>query len=134
MDMPAAGELSSVVRGFIVRHLRSLEDLQVLAVMAEVDERWWDAGAAAQEIGATPWQAANILEHLARHSLLDIRVTADVRYRFHPVDHELRAVALACVAAYRSAPIQIVHLLTSVRQRSIQDFADAFRLRRDNGD
>lgn len=125
-------ELSQKVRTFIVGHLRSVEDLQLLIALVQSPDRWWDAAVAARELNVTRTVAARTLDHLARHNLLDIRITGDVRYQFHPGTEELRDAAVACVDEYRRNPLAVLKAVTGQPQRSIRDFADAFRIRRDD--
>ena len=64
------------------------------------------------------------------HNLLDIRITGDIRYQYRPGTPELRESAEACVAAFRTRPLDLVQLVTGPSATSVRDFADAFRLRR----
>lgn len=127
--MPA---LSPEVSEFVAGYLRSLEDLQVLMTCIGARDRWWDAQALGRELGIGVTAARQSLDHLARGNLLDIRITGDVRYQFNPGTPELESVAMACAAAYRANPVAIVQLVAGPRRRSVRDFADAFRIRRDD--
>ena len=129
--MPGPQQIPPAVREFLDRYIRSVEDLYLLVAMAETRDRWWDAASAAHELGGGRSAAASVLEHLARHSLLDIRVTDDVRYQFRPVTPEIREAVVACAAAYHADPVAVVRAVTASRQRNLQAFADAFRIRRE---
>lgn len=119
---------------FLTRHVRSLDDLQVLMSCIEGRDRWWDAAAMGREIGIGGGAARQSLDHLARGNLLDIRITGDVRYQFKPGTAALEAAALACASVYRSDPVRVVQLVARSATRSVRDFADAFRFRgKDNG-
>jgi hypothetical protein len=126
-------ELSPLVLGFVADHLRSLEELQLLMTCMTSSDRWWDAGAVSRELGVTPTRARYALDHLASRNLLDIRVTGDVRYQFRPGTPELAEAAQAVASAYRRNPVALVGLLSGGgSRRSIRDFADAFRIRKDD--
>jgi hypothetical protein len=114
---------------FAARHLRTLEDLQVLMTCIEGRDRWWDAPAVAREVGISATAARHALDNLASGNLLDIRITGDVRYQFNPGTPELHAAALACATAYRTNPVALVQLVAGASKRSVRDFADAFRIR-----
>ncbi len=123
---PAVGE-------FVAAHLRSVEDLHLLAATAAESDRWWDAATVARELAIDEAQGRALLEHLASHNLLDIRVTGDVRYQFKPGTAELAAATRACLAAYRANPAALWRALPRHGGgRAIRDFADAFRIRRDD--
>jgi len=104
--------------------------LQVLMQCIDGPGRWWDASTMARETGISGAAAERALDHLARKNLLDIRVTAEVRYTFSPGTDALRDEALAFAAAYRSRPVGVIQLITEDRRSHIRDFAEAFRIRR----
>jgi hypothetical protein len=124
--------LTPEVISFATRYIGGLDELQVLLTCLETRERWWDAGGMARELGIGESAARRALDHLCRGNLLDIRVTGDVRYQFQPGTSELEASALACAAAYRANPLAVAKLVTDSRSRYVRDFADAFRIRRDD--
>jgi hypothetical protein len=127
-------QISPQVTAFITAHVRSVEALQVLMLLVQSPERWWDAGAVKRETGLATGIAGRMLQQLASSNLLDIRVTGDVRYQFAPGTPELRAAARACCDLYCRTPWILVSALPGVTRRSLADFADAFRIRRDDDD
>lgn len=118
----------------MAKHIHSLEELQLLLALMQTPDRWWDATAAARELGLARPAARRGLDALAARNLLDIRITGDVRYRFHPGTGELRAAARAIEDAYRANPLAVVQLVTQTGRRGLRDFSDAFRIRRDDDD
>ena len=108
----------------------SPDALELLSLMVDAPERWWDSSTASQELGVSAGSARSLCETLARHNLLDIRITEAVRYRFHPGTPEIERLAQALVAEYRRNPVLLVRLLRKGTPRSLIDFANAFRLRR----
>ena len=125
-------EFPSLVLTFLAAHVRKLIEFQLLMIVAESPNRWWDAGSTAKELGVTPAAARNALDHLAKQNLLDIRITGDVRYQFRPGTEELRAGVAACAEEFRRAPLQMMTLVSGQGPASVRDFADAFRIRRDD--
>jgi hypothetical protein len=115
---------------FVIQSIRSVEDLAVFLICVTERDRWWDASSMAREARIGPAAAQRSLDQLARGNLLDIRLTDDIRYQFNAGTSELRDAALACAAEYRSNPIGVLQLVGSLRQRSVRDFADAFKLRK----
>jgi hypothetical protein len=125
--------LPPLVADFVAAHLRSVDDLHLLVATRHDPERWWDADAVARELALDPEEALGLLEHLAAHNLLDIRMTGDVRYRYRPGTAQLAAAAEACVDTYRRTPAAIWRALAAGRgARAMSDFANAFRIRRDD--
>jgi hypothetical protein len=127
---------SPVVIAFVVEHLRSYDDLILLEALVSSSDRWWDASSAAETLLIGEARARSTLDHLAAHNLLEIRVTADIRYQFHPGTPALHQAALACVDAYRADPGGLARLLVNrgggLGQRSIRDFAATMRASTDD--
>jgi hypothetical protein len=93
---------------FAMGHLRCVDDLMLLEAVARESDRWWDATSAGEELLLGEAAARIVLDHLATHNLLEIRVTGDVRYRFRPGTAALRDAALACVGLYRADPKRLL--------------------------
>jgi hypothetical protein len=126
------GSPSESVEQFARTYFRSIEDLQVFVACLDNRDRWWDAIAMAREVGIAESAARKALDRLARGNLLDIRLTGDVRYRFGPGTQDLDAQAAAFAAAYRKNPVDVVRLIVRSLPDSLRDFADAFRIKRDD--
>jgi len=116
------------VADFAARHLRTIDDLQVLLACMEAGDRWWSTDSTARQLGIAQAVAAECLDHLARQNLFDLRVSNDIGYRFSPGTAHLKEDALALLAEYRRRPLNVVRLITG--NRDAQDFADAFRFKR----
>ena len=99
--------LPDTVTAFLRDHIRTVDDLCLLAAVAGAPDRWWDEASVAADLLIDSAVARALLEHLAAHNLLEIRVTDDVRYRFHPGTAALRDGALDCATAYREQPIVV---------------------------
>jgi hypothetical protein len=130
--MVSPHELPPLVLEFVASHIRSLEELQLLMAVMQAPDRWWDARTAARELVLREQVARHALDHLATRNLLDIRITGDVRYQFRPGTDELRAATLAVEEAYRANQLALVQLVAGATRKSIRDFADAFRIRRND--
>ena len=125
-------DVSPVVLAFVADHLTSVDELQLLLTCMHTRDRWWDARTAARELGITENAARRALDHLAAHNLFDLRVTGDVRYQYRPGTPELGAAAQAVADAYRANPVALINRVAATPRRSIRDFADAFRIRKDD--
>jgi hypothetical protein len=117
---------------FIARYIGSVEDLNVLITCIREPDRRWDSLAIGSELGISEEAALRTFERLARHNLLDVRVTEAVRYRFAPATQDVEQRARAFADAYWTNPLAVTQHVASVARRDIRDFADAFRIRRDD--
>jgi hypothetical protein len=123
-------DLSDTLTAFVRAHVRTVDELQLLMAVANAPDRWWDPAAAAREVGMDVRDARAAFDHFAARNLLDIRITDDVRYQFHPGTDALRAAVREAAAAFRARPIDVARLVSGTRSRAARDFADAFRIRR----
>lgn len=128
----ARQELAPAAVAFVAAHVRTLEELELLMSIIQSPDRWWDAAQAARESGMAVPAARRALDYFAAHNLLDIRITDDVRYQFSPGTSELRDAADAAAEAYRKRPLAVAKLVSPRAGRGVTDFADAFRIRRDD--
>lgn len=115
---------------FLRDNIDSLEQLELLALIVKMPERWWDATTVGEELGISTRMARATLERLASRNLLEISVTTDIRYRFQPGTALLQGRCEAFAEAYRTNPAAILRFVTDAHRRAIRDFADAFRVRR----
>jgi len=127
-------EIPPRVLAFLAEHIETVEQFQLLIRLVDSADRWWDATTVARELGFAESDAREALDHLAKRNLLDIRITGDVRYQFHPGNRELLDVVIACTDLFHRRPLQVLEAITGPRTRSIRDFADAFRIRKDDDD
>jgi hypothetical protein len=130
MGPPA--DLPATVAEFIEAHVATLEHLELLLLLMQTPGRWWDATAVSGHLGLHPDTARRALDHLAARNLLAIRVTDDVRYQYQPGRDELADGARQLSEAYRLQRLAVLQRVTQPRRRSLRDFADAFRIRRDD--
>lgn len=130
--MGGADELPAAVTAFLDAHIDSLEQLELLLAVMQAPQRWWDAAAVSAQLGVHPDAARRALEHLAAHNLLAIRVTGDVRYQYQPGRPELAEAARLVADVYRLRRVAVLQAVTQPERRSLRDFADAFRIRRDD--
>jgi hypothetical protein len=108
----------------------SLERLELLVMLIESPDRWWDAVSAGRALGVSAATMQRDLEHLATRNLLAVKLGNDVSYRFDPGDATVRALSEAFATAYRNNPRALFRLVAERQNRAVRDFADAFRVRR----
>ena len=127
------GSLSAALVQFARSHVHSVEALQVFILCVDHRDRWWDATGIGRALSITESTARRILDQFARANLLDIRISDAVRYRFAPGIQALEEQAVAFAAAYHNNQTDVVKLIArSTVSDSVRDFADAFRIRRDD--
>ncbi len=107
--------LAPIVAGFLLRHVASIEELEILMLLVMSGGRWWDATSASREAGIPVGSARAALDALASQNLLDIRITEDVRYQFRPGNVALEEAALATAAVYQRSPEPLIQAVKGGR-------------------
>ena len=105
------GDIPQTIAKFAADHLRSVDDLHVLVTCAQSGGRWWDANAIGRELQMPANAAHRVLEHLAQHNLLDVRVADKLRYQFRPGNARLADVTQHFLAAFSRRPLAITRLV-----------------------
>jgi DNA-binding MarR family transcriptional regulator len=124
----------AAVRRLLERAVDGVEQLEILLLLYHHAERSWNAEGVADALRLTPRVVAAHLEALAQRDLLDVRIAGEVRYRFAPATRAQTAAIVQLAAWYRDHRSSILALVSTRRRQSLQDFADAFRIREDDVD
>jgi hypothetical protein len=125
--------LTAEVRAFVRDHLRSLEQLELLLLLLEDETRWWSAEAAARELWTSAAAAAARLEEMSKRNLLGVRISDQLYFRYAPVSPTLDAAVRETARAYKEKPVAVAAAIHSQPVDEIRAFADAFRLRKEEG-
>jgi hypothetical protein len=124
--------LPEAVRRFIVDHIDSVEQLEILLLLYQQQGRTWSAEAVARELRIAAISAGERLEDLVRTGLLAREDGDPVEYRYTPGNSTLDAAVGGLATAYSERRVTVINLIFSKPVDRIRTFADAFRLRRDD--
>jgi hypothetical protein len=120
-------ELPSEVRAFIVRHLTSGAQLEILLLLHRDRSRPWTAAAVGRELRIDAEQAAWSLSRLLADGLL--AGDDESGFRFEPRLKRKAHAVDGLAALYPTYRVAIISLIFSKPSGPMQDFSDAFRLR-----
>jgi uncharacterized membrane protein len=118
------------VRRFIVTSIPSVPYLEALLLLRNTATQVWNADLLSQRLYISSHQAADLLEALCARGFLQ-RAESTKAFSYAPDDPHLRAAVDQLDAAYQVNLIGITHLIHSNSSKKLQQFADAFRWRRD---
>lgn len=126
----ADGDLPAEVRQLIARHLATMEQVDVLLLLARTPERWFAVDEIRTELrladSALPPRTFRELESAG---LIATESHAASRYRYAPATAGLRRAVELLAIAYNERPVTLVRAIYS-RPTAVQSFEDAFRLRK----
>ncbi len=116
------------VSQFILQHIDSIAQIEGLLLFCADREKLWDAGSIASALFISEAQAAAILTQLTEQGF--IARTPD-SYHYQPKTPELHGMVERTATLYRQCLIPVTNLIHSKPKSRIQQFADAFKLRKD---
>lgn len=125
---PVSSRLSPEVRTLIRRHVHSVGELELLVMLHAERDRRWGVAEICEALGCpTSWAVAQ-LEAMARAGLLE---RTDGNWHFSPATAELERATAALQEAFRLQSREVVRFVFSTPGRDLQEFSDAFRVRRE---
>jgi hypothetical protein len=120
-------DLPPSTRDFIIRHIVSVEELEVLLLLHEGKDRDWSPAEINDRLRSQESSIGKWLEALVSLGLAE---RASGRYRFAPASEELRRETAAIADAYRERRIKVIELIFSKPSENLLDFIRAFELRK----
>ena len=123
MDEPLPAEL----REFLAQHIDSIAQLEALLLLRGVPDIVWDVESIARRLYIDEQQASQVLAQLCAEGLVEAEAGT---FRFRPQSGELLRMAALLDDHYRRYLIAITNLIHA-KPRRIQQFADAFKLKKD---
>jgi hypothetical protein len=117
---------------FIRAAIRSVWALEALRCLRAQNSRTWSVKALTQELRASELVIQEVLATFRAVGLLTAE--ADGAARYAPASAELDAVVGEIVAEYERRPIAVMKEIYAVETSKIQDFANAFRLKKTEKD
>lgn len=118
---------------FLDSNIESIDQLEILRVLAEQANDEWSANNLAQKIQAgAPATIAHLTAMQAR-GLLAVEVRDEAVYaRYGPSTPELDKRIVAALASYREKPVSMIKYVYARAAESLRAFADAFKLRKES--
>jgi hypothetical protein len=130
--MPEQQSLPEVVQRLVLDRIDSIAQLEVLLLLHRVP-RAWDAAEVGAELRIDPSWAAEQFAVLRERRLLAEEPPGSGRHVFAPGTPELAKAVEALAASYAERRVAVVALLYS-QPAGARAFADAFRIRKEDGD
>jgi predicted DNA-binding transcriptional regulator len=122
------GELPEAVRRFILEHVESVEQLEILLLLLRRPGEAWSAEGVARELRISELSAGERLEDLNRDGLV-VQVQEGVagHYRYGTRDGPLDEAVRGLASAYAERRVTVINLIFSKPTDKIRTFANAFR-------
>lgn len=127
-------ELSDDIRRFVLTSVPSVPYLEAILLLRTDPEVVWDVPRLAARLYVAEREAAEVLASLAAAGIAHREDQGDTDlFHYAPATAELRERLDALAQAYSANLVGVTDLIHSRTDKRAQQFADAFRLRKDSG-
>ena len=127
--MSSVGSLTPGLKQFIAQHIKSVEQVEILSLFASNPERGWTAAEVFRSIQSSEKSVAESLDSFTRNELL-VTESPGI-YLLKPKTPELAEKVAELAVAYRQRRVSVIECIYGRPAKPLQNFADAFRLRKE---
>lgn len=122
----AEGELPEIVARFLWQHIESVEQLEILNVLASDPSRAWSV---AEVFAKVQSNAGSIHQRLHRFASEGIVLQEGENYRFNDKDPRMAETLRAVLSDFQNKSVRVIEAIYNRRTDAVQSFADAFKLK-----
>jgi hypothetical protein len=119
------------VAQFILDKIDSIAQVEALLILRVDSNEDWDADRLAKRLYISNEQTAELMARLYRDGFLLAGAGEPPIYRYGPSSNELRQLVDRLADVYSTHLVPVTNLIHSKPKSRVQEFADAFRLRKD---
>ncbi|MEX0806196.1 MAG: hypothetical protein WD688_23180 [Candidatus Binatia bacterium] len=119
------------VRQFVLDRIDSVAHLEALLLLRSKPDEEWSCQAVANRLYIDQRQTAELLTHLHADGFVTATAGQSPVYRYQPASMELQQMVDRLAQIYSKHLVPITNLIHSKPKKRVQEFADAFRLRKD---
>jgi hypothetical protein len=119
------------IKQFILERIESVAYLEALLLLRSKPDALWSSGAVANRLYIDQQQTAELLARLDADGFVTLGEEDDPVYRYQPATAHLQQMVDSLAEFYAKHLVPITNLIHSKPKNRVQEFADAFKLRRD---
>ena len=118
------------VREFIAENIDSIAELEALLLFRRESDAGWSTASLAERLYASTEQTEEAIAKLCSLGLVDVLETDPLTYHYQPSSTELDGMVSDIAETYSKYLVPVTNLIHSKPHSRIQQFADAFKLRK----
>jgi hypothetical protein len=119
------------VRRFILTSIISVPYLEALLLLRHAPDQSWDRTTVAQRLYISEKAATELLADLSAAGFIVV-TDSESSYRYHPNSDELRQMIDQLAETYAKNLVEVTNIIHSKTGKKAQQFADAFKWRKDS--
>ncbi len=119
------------VRQFIIDKIDSVAELEGLLLLRRNPDTEWNSEALAQRLYTSQEQTEDVLTRLYSQGFLTVKESQTLSYRYQPSSLKLAEMVDLVAEIYSNYLVPVTNLIHSKPQSKVQQFADAFKLRKE---
>lgn len=119
------------VRRFILMSIDSVAQMEALLLLREKPQVEWDTTTVAKRLYISEPETSDVLARLCAQGLLYTNGSEPACYQYHPHSSELEQIVNQVAETYTKHLVAVTNLIHSKPRTRIQEFADAFKLRKE---
>jgi hypothetical protein len=120
------------VAKFILEEIDSVAHMEALLLLRRNPQEQWDIPQLAERLYTSRNQAAELLARLCAQGFVAAEAADQSMYHYRPRSPELRQMLERVADTYAKHLVPVTNLIHSRPRTRIQEFADAFKLRKDD--
>jgi hypothetical protein len=124
-------EVSQEIRRFILTSIPSVPYLEAMLLLRQKADAPWNGATLARFLYISEAKADAILVELKQAGIVELEHEEVPAYRYLPASNKLREQIDLIAAIYPKNVVEITNLIHSSSKNKVQQFADAFKLRKD---
>jgi hypothetical protein len=124
-------EIPADIQRFLADNIRSIAQLELLLMLHRERQRTWTVADAARELYTAVSMTEPLLESLRAIGLVNLQGD---QYQYAPKSKQLDQTVGELSQLYQQRRVTIINLIYSAPVQKLQDFADAFRIRKPKED
>lgn len=123
--------ISEDIRRFILTSIPSVPFLEAMLLLRNEPEQPWDAKRLARRLYLSEINSSELLTHLHAAGFLALVDSEHSHYRYQPNSTELADMVGQVADTYSKHIVDVTNLIHSNVSKQAQQFADAFKWRKD---
>jgi len=131
-DDGGAALIPDEVARFVIASIDSVAEIEALLLLRNSAPQHWNIASLARRLYIDDRQTGETLKRLTAKGLLIESGGAETTYSYAPVSLELREIIDRLAEVYATRLVPVTNLIHSKAKTRVQQFADAFRVRKED--